>query len=189
MLDADDAAIDEWLEVLDDQLGFVMLSEYYDEGVVLLSRKLNLEVKDMKHIMMKKGVEHQKPSKQQAAKLNELLHVDHRLYQHFNETFWRKWEEAGGYKKLNGELNELRSGSKDLERSCEEKIERKCPWSFKTDMAEYTDYLKKKQPGMIEYMAKHDVAKKVGKIWREQAKSSEWPSDWPEQASSKAKSP
>jgi hypothetical protein len=141
----------------------------------------------MKHIMMKKGGKHEKPSKQQAGKLNGLLHVDNRLYQHFNESFWKKWEEAGDYKKLNDELKELRSGRKDLEHSCEETIEQNCPWSFRTDMAEYTDYLKKKQPGMIEYMVKHAVAKKVGKIWREQANSSEWPSDWPEQTSAKVK--
>lgn len=144
--DHDDEAIAEWIDELEQSLGLVMLTEYFDEGLVLLRRKLNIEVGDLVNLRMKQGVAiKEQPTAGQAARLRTVTHVDTVLYDHFNQTFWVEWERAGGYPKLSSELHEIRSRSTALAQACSGDDTTECPWSYRTDSSEYTDFLRKKQ--------------------------------------------
>lgn len=144
--DHDDEAILEWIDELEHSLGLVMITEYFDESLVLLRKKINIEIGDMVYLRMKQGTKtNEALTPGQAARLRTQTHVDSLLYDHFNQTFWTEWEKAGGYPKLGSELHELRSRSQSLEQACSGDDTKECPWSFRTDSAEYTDYLRKKQ--------------------------------------------
>jgi len=144
--DHDDEAIAEWIDELQQSLGFVMLTEYFDESLVLLRRKLNIEVGDLVSLRMKQGVAiKEQPTAGQAARLRTVTHVDTVLYDHFNQTFWVEWEREGGYPKLSSELHEIRSRSTALDQACSGDDNTECPWSYRTDSSEYTDFLRKKQ--------------------------------------------
>lgn len=143
--DQDDETIHAWIDELDDSLGLVMLTEYFNEGLLLLRRKLGVDVKDMAHIYMKRGVARNSPPDVQLQAMRHLNHVDTLLYNHFNRTFWREWNRAGGYTALGGELRQLHRASEELEDACSKEDAHGCTWSSRTDTAEYTDYLRKKK--------------------------------------------
>lgn len=143
--DKDDETIHSWIDELDDSFGLVMLTEYFNEGLLLLRRKLGVEVKDMAHIYMKRGISRKSPPKDQSEAMRHLNHVDTLLYNHFNRTFWREWDRAGGYSALGGELRQLHKESEELEDACSKKDSSGCAWSVRTDTAEYTDFLRKKK--------------------------------------------
>lgn len=143
--DEDDETIHSWIDELDDSLGLVMLTEYFNEGLLLLRRKLGVDVKDMAHIYMKRGAARKSPPEAQLQAMRHLNHVDTLLYNHFNRTFWREWDRAGGYSELGGELRQLHRASEELEDACSKEDAHGCTWSSRTDTAEYTDHLRKKR--------------------------------------------
>jgi len=147
--DHDDKAINAWIEEIHDSLGFVMLAEYFNEGLLLLGKKLGLRIRDLAHIRLKssndvKGEQgNEGPLPAQAQNIEHLAHVDVLLYTRFNRTFWHAWDNAGGYDELDGELQELRLRNEALEAACSKKNEQVCPWKFRTDNVEYTEVLRK----------------------------------------------
>jgi len=143
--DRDDSAVNRWLGGISKTFGFVMLTEFFDEGMVLLRKKLGLEIKDVHYLRMRVGGKHSDLTDKQANKVEDLLPVDTLLYKHFNKTFWQEWEDAGGYELLGDELEELRLRNEVVEEACGEKDEAICMWNFQTDSVEYTEYLKQKQ--------------------------------------------
>lgn len=157
--DQDDAAIMAWIGELKLSLGFVMLTEYFDEGLVLLGKRLGLEATDLAHILHERGevVAPQSalkvPVKEllsgQAAKVEEILHVDTLLYGHFNRTFWHAWEEAGGHATMGRELEELKRRNLLLETACASNDAVVCPWSVKASVTEFTEYVKKREAHIL----------------------------------------
>jgi len=146
--DHDDVAIKSWIAELESSLGFVMLREYMKESLVLLRRKLGVQIRDVAHINMKVGdgtPSITAPTEKETKKLEKVLHVDQALYQHFNNTFWKEWEAAGGYLALNAELNELMKENTAITNSCAKKDQVSCPWRLNSDDEEYTHFLLEKQ--------------------------------------------
>lgn len=147
--DHDDKAISTWLDEIHESLGFVMLTEYFNEGLVLLGKKLGLRVRDLAHVRLKRSGENEARGEgltpEHVRKAEDLAHVDVLLYSRFNRTFWHAWDRAGGYEALDGELQELRLRNEALEAACSKKNEKVCPWKFRTDSVEYTEMMKKKQ--------------------------------------------
>lgn len=148
--DHDDKAINTWLEEIHESLGFVMLSEYFNEGLVLLGKKLGVQVRDLAHVRLKSRDEQgeqrsESLTPEQVQRVERLAHVDVLLYDHSNQSFWNAWDNAGGYEELDDELQELRLRNDALEAACSKKNEQVCPWKFRTDSAEYTEMLRKRQ--------------------------------------------
>jgi len=148
--DGDDGAISEWIDGIDSSFGLVMLTEYFNEGLTLLRRKLGLDISDLRYIRMKRGsAGREQPTPEQMDRIKEFNHVDMKLYNHFNRTFWKQWEAAGGWSVLGSEVRELRARNEVLERACSEEDDNECPWSVRADSAEYTDHLRKRQVKMV----------------------------------------
>lgn len=149
--DHDDGAISEWIDGIDSSFGLVVLTEYFNEGLALLRRKLGLDTSDLRYIRMKRGSPaREKPTDEQIERVKDLNHVDQRLYEHFNRTFWKHWDAAGGWSVLGSEVRELRARNEVLERACSEEDDNECPWAVRADSAEYTEYLRKRQIKMVQ---------------------------------------
>lgn len=130
VFDQDDDAIQQWVGDIEEQLGLVMLQEHFDEGLVLLRRRLGLELPDLVHLSLNARPaddDDDQPSREQEEKIDELLHVDGLLYQHFTKRFWQQWDEAGGDKELGAELQQLRRLNIELQELCDGPDSDKCP--------------------------------------------------------------
>jgi len=145
--DQDDDRIDEWIHSLSRNMTFMMVTEHFDEGLVLLRKKLGLDIKDVAylHDSTAAKVQHYEPSGQEAKSIEKLMKVDTKLYSHFNQTFWNEWEEAGGYAAMNSDLQELRLYNKVLLKACSRQNEKLCTRNIKAGNVDYTEHLKKKQ--------------------------------------------
>lgn len=144
--DSDDAMIDEWIGGLASQFGLVLVTEHYDEGLLLLRKKLGIGLHDMAYLYnaTKQSAAGIRPTQAEADEIEDINRVDARLFQHFNASFWKEWESAGGYDAFESELQELRLWNEVLARACAEKNRRMCPWSLEAGNVAFTDYLKKK---------------------------------------------
>jgi hypothetical protein len=145
VFDHEDSAIEKWIGEISNTLDFVMLAEAFDEGLLLLKQKLGLELDDIAYKYMKRGSQPvSKPSVEQAKKLQDVNHVDSKVYDHFAAKFWAEWKTAGDYEKLGDELKQLRSRNQVIEDSCASGSEKACPWSLRADTVEFTEKLKRK---------------------------------------------
>jgi hypothetical protein len=142
--DFDDLAVRKWIEELDHKIGFVMISEYFNEGLVLLHKKLGVPVSDMAYVMLKPRTAHLEPTAAQSVKMRELLRVDMTLYDHYNRTFWQQWDDAGGYPAMKGDLQQLKLKMEAYELACGENDDEMCSPEIRADDVEFTNYLKKK---------------------------------------------
>lgn len=144
--DADDAAIDAWIEGLASSFGLVLLTEHFDEGLILLRKKLGVGLHDMAYLYnaTKQSAGGVRPTKGETEDIDDILRVDARLFRHFNTSFWQEWEDAGGYDAFQSELQELRLWNEVLARACAERNRRMCPWSLEAGNVAYTNYLKRK---------------------------------------------
>lgn len=128
-LDSQDELVDEWLASLGRNFSLVVLTEHFDEGLVLLSRKFGVEIEELKYLKVEPApvpsrlpLTAQKryvpPAASEAAKILQLSNIDVRLYAHFNRTFWQQWESAGGSAALGADLDKLRAANDALALAC-----------------------------------------------------------------------
>jgi len=142
--DFDDIAIQKWITEVEKSLGFVLLTEYINEGLVLLHEKLGLEMSDLAYVQLKPKANHLEPTEAQATKLRELYRVDMTLYDHFSKAFWKQWKMAGGYAKFQPKLQQLKLRNEALALACKENDVVMCTPQIQADSVEFTNYLKKK---------------------------------------------
>jgi hypothetical protein len=120
-LDDRDDVIEKWVDTLEHKFGLVFLTEAYDEGLLLVGRHLGLTVPELMYLMIHVSPDHasrEVPTDDQVARLEPFLHVDNLIYARFNKSFWRAWEEAGGYAALGEDLGRLRSLNAAVAKAC-----------------------------------------------------------------------
>lgn len=98
----------------------ILLSEYFDESLILLKEALCWEIDDVLTIKQnsRNGMDHETVSEDMASKIKKWNSLDWILYKHFNVTFWAKIEETIGLPRLQDELAILREKRKLLENQC-----------------------------------------------------------------------
>tara|TARA_B110001452_G_scaffold250272_1_gene238357 strand:+ start:809 stop:2038 length:1230 start_codon:yes stop_codon:yes gene_type:complete len=150
--DQDDAVIDAWIESLEPQLGLVMMLERFDEGLVLLRRRLGVPLRELTYLNVSitgfntGGSGNVPPlTDNQTARLLRLNHVDERLHTHFAAAFEREWDspEDGGRTGREQELQELQVMNAELAQTCESTPDA-CPGALKMSEVEYTQFLQRK---------------------------------------------
>lgn len=137
---APDEDIQKWVE----NLGFdyVMLTDMFDESLVLLKEKLDLTLEHVSNVHFKEHHYHDsEPTAEQRKELQDLLHVDFSLYHHYKQKLLKEWERDGH----STDLDKLKELNKQVANSCNEKLMGKCSWGMTADNAEYTRYLKQRQ--------------------------------------------
>lgn len=133
--------LDRWIYELG--LDFVMITEHFNEGLVLLRQRLGLSRDDIRNLPMKRETyASDSPTPRQLDELQDLLKVDLYLYNRFNATFLEQWENADGYNERRAELEQLRSMNTQLLDACQKGDKTICPWRVKADNKVYTGYLK-----------------------------------------------
>jgi hypothetical protein len=146
--DQDEHKIERWVDHVVHNMSFVLLTEHYDEGLVLLRRKLGLELRDMAYLFDRKSMKNytgSEPTAQESKMLYELNRVDAALYRRFNATFWDAWEDHGGYPALQGELQELKLFNRVLMKACEKQNDHLCTRSMQAGNVEFTQRIKAKR--------------------------------------------
>nr|XP_002737288.2 PREDICTED: galactosylceramide sulfotransferase-like [Saccoglossus kowalevskii] len=80
-----------FIQKLDFDYKLVMIMEYFDESVVLMKRLLCWDLKDILYIPINAGWRVKAVTRAGDRDLyKKFSPVDHRLYEHFNSTFWKK---------------------------------------------------------------------------------------------------
>ncbi|XP_052471762.1 galactose-3-O-sulfotransferase 2 isoform X1 [Carassius gibelio] len=98
----------------------ILISEYFDESLVLLKHALCWSLDDVLSFRLNSRSERsRRPLRTETAeRLKEWNSLDWRLYQHFNATFWKRIESTLGRAKLQQEVILLRAKRRKLEKTC-----------------------------------------------------------------------
>uniref|UniRef100_A0A9J8BCR7 Galactose-3-O-sulfotransferase 2 n=1 Tax=Cyprinus carpio carpio TaxID=630221 RepID=A0A9J8BCR7_CYPCA len=98
----------------------ILISEYFDESLVLLKHALCWSLDDVLSFRLNSRSERSRRplSAEIAERLKEWNSLDWRLYQHFNATFWKRIDSTLGRAKLQQEVELLRAKRRKLEQMC-----------------------------------------------------------------------
>ena len=91
-------AIDNYIAFLDKEFDLVMITDYFDESVVLLKRLLCWELYDILYFKSNERQDQERAvglSEQVKDDIKRWNAADERLFQYFNQTFWHKIEMEG----------------------------------------------------------------------------------------------
>lgn len=118
-LEADDPLVTKGIEELSRHMDFVLLTEYFEESLILLKDKLCWTMDDILYFKLNvrknSSVSHLSP--EMRAKALQWNGADWKLYQHFNTTFWDRVE-AFGRDRMKQELKELRRWNEEMKSIC-----------------------------------------------------------------------
>ncbi|KAM9329131.1 galactosylceramide sulfotransferase [Gastrophryne carolinensis] len=118
-MDVGDSRIHELMEELDGQFNLVMLLEYFDESLLLLRELMCWDMDDILYFKLNarkdSGGSRLSPDMyQRAEKWNAL---DSLIYQHFNDTFWKRVENYG-LERMKNDVMALKRRNEELKREC-----------------------------------------------------------------------
>ncbi|XP_074046773.1 galactose-3-O-sulfotransferase 2 isoform X2 [Macrotis lagotis] len=104
------------IEEIQKQFQLILISDYFDESMVLLRNTLHWDLDDVVYFKLNSRSENsiQNLSRENQEKVKEWCALDWELYQHFNRTFWQKIREVIGLKKLVKEVTLLRGRQQEL---------------------------------------------------------------------------
>ncbi|XDV31851.1 hypothetical protein PO909_002800 [Leuciscus waleckii] len=98
----------------------ILISEYFDESLVLLKHALCWSLDDISSFRLNSRSERSRRplNAETAERIKQWNSLDWRLYQHFNATFWKRIDSTLGRTKLQQEVELLRAKRKKLEQMC-----------------------------------------------------------------------
>ncbi|XP_077993195.1 galactosylceramide sulfotransferase-like [Glandiceps talaboti] len=116
--DEDVDVINQTIAKLDKELDLVLLTDYYDESLILLKSRLCWEFEDILYISKGNRTENRryKISPSLATKIEKWNQADVLLYEHFNETFWKKVNDYGPT--FHADLEEFRKLQSKFDDEC-----------------------------------------------------------------------
>ena len=106
-----------YIDKMDREFDLVMITDYFDESLILLKRLLCWEFEDIVYIKLR--VKKKKIKFEEEVKKNILTwnYADAILFDHFNKTFWRKILQAGST--FYEELKTFRRMNQEYQTLCE----------------------------------------------------------------------
>lgn len=129
--DNDDQYILNALNELDNALTFVLITDYFDESLVLLKHAMCWDWEDILYVKFKMRTDEAKTavSPDLADKIRQWNRADYIMYDHYNRTLWKRAEEYG-LDRLKNDVAELQLRLKKAEKTCIEAYEpfKKKPW-------------------------------------------------------------
>ncbi|XP_077867349.1 galactosylceramide sulfotransferase-like [Saccoglossus kowalevskii] len=113
-----ETAVDEKIRQLSIEIDFVLITEYFDESLVVLKRLLCLDTKDILYLSngIRERTLHYKTDATITQKAREWNAADVKLYNHFNATLWRKISEYGS--DFHEDLTNFRDELRKLTNEC-----------------------------------------------------------------------
>ena len=124
-----------YIDKMEREFDLVMLTDYFDESLILLKRLLCWEFEDIVYFKLrsrKKKITFEKEVENNILTWNR---ADATLFDHFNKTFWRKVREAGST--FDEDLKTFRKINLEYQESCQSRStdDQKCELSKKNPCA------------------------------------------------------
>jgi len=127
----DEAYVNEAIQSMDAHFTLILLTDYFDESLILMKHLLCWDWDDIVYIKFKMRIEEAKAevNLELSQKILSWNHADHMIYDYFNTTFWKRVE-AFGAAKMDEELVNFRDEQKKAEAECIESYQpfKKKPW-------------------------------------------------------------
>ncbi|KAJ8029777.1 Galactosylceramide sulfotransferase [Holothuria leucospilota] len=111
--------VSEYIDSLDKEFDLVLITEYFDESLLILKKQFCWEVEDILYIS-----ENQRLNEAKTSAISQSLRdsirkwnsADFQLYQHFNRTLWQKIKKYGP--QFKEDLSNFRKRLKDVLHNC-----------------------------------------------------------------------
>eukprot|EP00440_Ansanella_granifera_P036302 gb/GFBE01039392.1/.p1 GENE.gb/GFBE01039392.1/~~gb/GFBE01039392.1/.p1 ORF type:complete len:386 (+),score=63.81 gb/GFBE01039392.1/:1-1158(+) len=120
--DNNTAAVDGFIRTLApafEDAGLVMLLEYFDESMVMLSKRLRVDLRELATPALNENTgEKIYPTDEQTLRLQQANAVDLQLYKYYNSSFWRMWGADNGVNSLSADLQQMTILNERLEAKC-----------------------------------------------------------------------
>ncbi|XP_047446736.1 galactosylceramide sulfotransferase [Mugil cephalus] len=118
-LELDDPRVEEGIKSITDRFQLVMLVEHFEESLILLKEALCWEMDDLLFFKLnaRKGSTVSKLTPELRARALEWNAIDWKLYQHCNQTFWKKVD-AYGRQRMAEDVAELRRRNEQMASIC-----------------------------------------------------------------------
>ncbi|XP_077985315.1 galactosylceramide sulfotransferase-like [Glandiceps talaboti] len=113
-----ESVIDAKIKRLDNELDLVLLTDFYDESLLLLKKIMCWDFEDILYLPFKVHKKEETPITPEMSKImGRLMRPDSKLYEHFNNTLWDKVRNYDG--DFTADLLKFRSMKQDLSLKCE----------------------------------------------------------------------
>ena len=119
--------VESYIDKMEREFDLVMITEYFDESLILLKRLLCWEFQDLVYIKLRSKKKKINLEKEVENNILTWNRADAILYDHFNKTFWKKIREAGST--FDEELKTFRRINKKYQESCKSTKDQKCKLS------------------------------------------------------------
>lgn len=108
------------IKTIEQDFNLILISEYFDESMVLLKYSLCWSLEDMVSFRLNSRSEQTRHSlsPNTAEKIKKWNALDWRIYLHFNTTFWHKVDSLVGRQKMEREVAQLRKLQVKLANTC-----------------------------------------------------------------------
>ena len=113
----DTSAIQKAIEILSQSFDLVMISDYFEESMILLKHLNCWEIEDVLYLITNSRSEKEKISQDYAEKIYSWNKADTMIYNHFNKTFW-KTIEVYGIEKMKIEKEKLKAAVEHIKEKC-----------------------------------------------------------------------
>ena len=114
----DDDYIRRAIMEMDDTYHLVLLSDYFEESMILMKDLLCMSFNDIQHLRLNSRlnskIDADESTRQKIRKWNK---ADTAVYRHFNESFWRKVD-AYGRERMRRDVDELKHFNLKLQSKC-----------------------------------------------------------------------
>ncbi|XP_029473183.1 galactose-3-O-sulfotransferase 2-like [Rhinatrema bivittatum] len=108
------------LEDIEQKFQLILITEYFDESMVLLKNTLCWELEDVVYFKLNFRTQEsiQNLTQESKERVKEWCSFDWKLYKHFNRTFWKTIKETIGMAKMQKEIELLRARQRELTGIC-----------------------------------------------------------------------
>lgn len=131
VINDEDAYIDQTIATIDKTFTFILLTDFFDESLILMKNLLCWDWDDVVYIKFKMRTDEAKATINPtlAEQIKRWNRSDFKLYDYFNNTFWQRVDQFGR-DRMDAELVEFRERQKAAEYECIDSYQpfKKKPW-------------------------------------------------------------
>ena len=109
-------AVERYIKYIEEEYDLVLMNEYYDESLILMKNVLCWDFEDILYLKQRVRKARAPLNDETKANILSLNQADLGLYNHFNETLWRKISKVGPT--FQEDLQIFREMKKTMQKAC-----------------------------------------------------------------------